>query len=41
MNLCDRIVVINFGHKIAEGSLAEVRANLEVNKAYFGDDDGA
>jgi branched-chain amino acid transport system ATP-binding protein len=36
MDLCDRVVVINFGHKIAEGSPDEVRKNKEVIRAYFG-----
>ncbi|MBI4776706.1 MAG: ABC transporter ATP-binding protein [Deltaproteobacteria bacterium] len=36
MDLCDRIIVINFGRKIAEGSMAEVRENKEVIQAYFG-----
>ncbi len=36
MDLCDRVVVINFGHKIAEGPPLEVRKNQEVIKAYFG-----
>jgi branched-chain amino acid transport system ATP-binding protein len=36
MTLCDRVVVINFGHKIAEGFPAEVRKNQEVIHAYFG-----
>jgi branched-chain amino acid transport system ATP-binding protein len=36
MHLCDRVVVINFGYKIAEGSPAEVRKNQEVIQAYFG-----
>jgi len=36
MDLCDRVVVINFGHKIAEGSPGEVRENKEVIQAYFG-----
>jgi branched-chain amino acid transport system ATP-binding protein len=39
MNLCDRVIVINFGNKIAEGSMEEVRQNQEVIKAYFGRDD--
>ena len=38
MNLCDRVVVINFGQKIAEGLPAEVRKNKEVIQAYFGGD---
>ncbi len=41
MDICDRVVVINFGQKIAEGSLSEVRENKEVIKAYFGDIDVA
>lgn len=36
MDLCDRVVVINFGHKIAEGLPGEVRKNEEVIRAYFG-----
>lgn len=36
MSLCDRIIVINFGQKIAEGSIEEVRNNKEVLQAYFG-----
>jgi branched-chain amino acid transport system ATP-binding protein len=36
MDLCDRVVVINFGHKIAEGLPGEVRRNEEVIRAYFG-----
>ncbi|MBI4776184.1 MAG: ABC transporter ATP-binding protein [Deltaproteobacteria bacterium] len=41
MTLCDRVVVINFGNKIAEGSMEEVRENQEVMKAYFGREDAA
>ena len=36
MDLCDRVIVINFGHKIAEGSPKEVRKNEDVIRAYFG-----
>lgn len=36
MELCDRVIVINFGHKIAEGTPEEVRENKEVIQAYFG-----
>jgi branched-chain amino acid transport system ATP-binding protein len=36
MNLCQRLVVLNFGTRLAEGSPAEIRANPEVIKAYLG-----
>jgi branched-chain amino acid transport system ATP-binding protein len=38
MALSDRIVVIHFGKKIAEGSPTEVAADDNVIKAYLGDD---
>jgi branched-chain amino acid transport system ATP-binding protein len=41
MDLCDRVVVINFGHKIAEGLPKEVRENKEVARAYFGGEHAA
>jgi branched-chain amino acid transport system ATP-binding protein len=36
MNLCDRITVLSFGRKIAEGSPREVRENPQVVEAYLG-----
>lgn len=36
MNLCDRIVVFNFGEKIGDGTPAEIQKNTAVIDAYLG-----
>ena len=36
LELCDRVVVINFGKRLAEGSPCEIRNNQDVRVAYFG-----
>jgi branched-chain amino acid transport system ATP-binding protein len=40
MDICDRVVVLDFGNKIADGTPEEIKSNQKVVQAYLGEAEG-